>query len=121
MTRLGRSKIGAILFGIGFVALLPVMLPVALAQHQLRNRRIRKLAEGFACEACGTTLGAQALRLADERWAKIVANRQASAPGMRFRMVRDVDAICPSCGRGYLYRDADRSFATATTAPTAPP
>jgi hypothetical protein len=109
-----KSKLVLVLFSVAFVALLPFILlfilPVAAVQTQLRTRRILKLASEFACVVCGTQLGAEAVRLADERCAKTIADLQARSPGIRFRLVRDIHAICPSCGCEYLYLDTDRSL-----------
>jgi hypothetical protein len=68
------------------------------------------VARGLACSECGAPLGAEAIRLAKERWAAMVADRHAKNPGVRFRLVCDIDAICTRCGREYQYREADRSL-----------
>jgi hypothetical protein len=108
--QLGKSKIVLVLFAAMFLALLPLLLPIAIVQNRMRDRRILREVSQFVCVSCGTRLGVEALRLADERWRTIVADLHAKSPGMRFRLVRDVDAVCPCCGREYQYLDADRSL-----------
>jgi hypothetical protein len=110
-----RNKCGVFVFGAAFVALLPFMLPVAAIQSQLHTRRLLKLVSDFVCLTCGTRLGAEALRLADERWATTIADRQAKYPGVKYRLVRDMHAVCPGCGCEYTYLDADRSLARRAT------
>lgn len=108
--RLARSGIAMGMFAVGFLALLPIMLPVALIHNHMRNRRILKLARDLDCASCGARLGAEAIQLGTQRWAAIVARHHAMYPGTRLRLVRDVDAVCPSCGCEYVYRDVDRSL-----------
>jgi hypothetical protein len=108
--QLGRSKIVFVFFSAMFLALWPLLLPVAMVQNRIRERRILQQVSQFVCIACGTRLGAEAMRLADERWRTIVADLHAKSPGMRFRLVRDIDAVCPCCCREYHYLDADRSL-----------
>lgn len=51
------------------------------------------------CLRCGEPLGVDALRLADEVWAKIMAKKMAWARerGVRLRVIRTVDAVCAKC------------------------
>jgi hypothetical protein len=99
--QLGKSRIAMVLFGVLFFALLPLLFPIAIIQNWMRNRRLLQQVRHFVCVACGTRLGVEAIRLADERWRKVVADLHAKSPGMRFRLVRDIDAVCPCCGREY--------------------
>jgi YgiT-type zinc finger domain-containing protein len=108
--RLARSGIAVGMFAAAFLVLLPIMLPVAVIQNQMRNRRILKLARDLDCASCGARLGAEAIQLGAQRWAAIVTRHHALYPGTRLRLVRDVDAVCPRCGREYSYQDADRSL-----------
>src|SRR5688572_1643370 len=108
--RLARSGIAVGMFAAAFLVLLPIMLPVAIIQNQMRSRRILKLACDLDCASCGTRLGTEAIQLGAQRWAAIVAGRHAMYPGMKLRLVCDVDAVCPHCGREYLYRDVDRAL-----------
>jgi predicted RNA-binding Zn-ribbon protein involved in translation (DUF1610 family) len=108
--RLARSGIAVGLFAAAFLVLLPILLPIAAIQNQMRNRRILKLARNLDCASCGARLGAEAIQLAAQHWAAIMARHQAMYPGTKLRLVRDVDAVCPHCGREYSYRDVDRSL-----------
>jgi hypothetical protein len=108
--RLARSGIAVDMFAAAFLVLLPIMLPVAVIQNQMRNRRILKLARDLDCAACGARLGAEAIQLGAQRWAAIAARSHSMYPGTKLRLVCDVDAACPRCGREHLYRDADRSL-----------
>lgn len=103
--RLTRSGLAVGLFAAGFLVLLPILLPVAVIQNQLRNRRILKLARDLDCASCGARLGAEAIQLGAQRWAAIVARHHEMYPFAKLRLVRDVDAVCPRCGCEYSYRD----------------
>ena len=108
--RLKRSKGLGFLITVLFVLLLPIILPIALIQDRLRTRRIASVIRDFVCELCGTTLGMEAVRLGDERWRAVIADLHARFPDTRFRIVRDIHAVCPKCGREYMYRDVDCSL-----------
>jgi DNA-directed RNA polymerase subunit RPC12/RpoP len=107
--------------GIVFVILLPVLLPVALFLHSRDQKRMRALAEIFACLSCGRTLGADSLKLADEAWANYVAklNRDVDTTHpttrdwnkfYRPRLVKDYDAVCPNCGTYHKFIAKERTF-----------
>jgi|SRR6266545_6318171 len=108
--KLARSKLLGSLITIAFVLLLPIILPVALIQDQIRTRKIKRIICAFVCASCGTRLGTEAIRLGNERWAAIVSDLHARFPDRKLRVLRDVHAVCPNCGREYMYRDADRSL-----------
>ncbi len=108
--RLARGGIAVGMFSAAFLVSLPILLPVAILQNQMRRRRILKLACDLDCTSCGARLGAEAIQLGAQRWAAIVARRHAMYPGTKLRLVCDVDAVCPRCGGEYLYRDADRAL-----------
>lgn len=112
--QLGKSKVGIALFAVLFLVLLPLLLPVAAVHLRISNRRLLKLVREFVCVACGARLGAESVRLASERWNATVAELHAKSPGIKFRLVRDIDAVCPSCGQEYTYRDKDKSLAPRT-------
>lgn len=114
--RMGKSNVAFALFGAAFLVLLPLLVPVAVTQNWIRTRRILNLACNSDCVACGARLGAEAIHRANERWKTIVANVRAKSPGMRFRLVCDIDAICPSCGQGYAYQETVRSLVPKTVA-----
>jgi len=108
--RLKRRKGFGFLITVLFVLLLPVILPIALIQDRLRTRRIAKVVCGFICVSCGATLGMEAVRLGDERWRAIIADLHSRFPDTRFRIFRDIHAICPKCELEYMYQDVDCSL-----------
>ena len=114
MSRLGkrvaRSKALGFLLVVLSILLLPVILPIALIQDQLRTRRIAKVVCSFVCVSCGTPLGTEALRLGNARWSEIIADSHRRFSGIKFRTLRDIHAVCPKCGCEYMYRDADFSL-----------
>lgn len=95
----------AVIAGTLFVMLSPILLPVALILHSREQKRMRFLAETFPCLSCGRILGAESLRLADTQWENRLAGltRDHAGSGIRFRIVRDVDAICPNCGTQHKF------------------
>lgn len=105
--RIGQSKLAGTILAVLFILLLPVLIPVGLVQHHFRMRRMRKVIWSFTCVSCGAKLGEKSMRLADERWSVIMSDMEARHPNERFRVVRDLNAICPQCGCEYVYRDAN--------------
>jgi hypothetical protein len=101
--------------GILFLVLSPVLIPIALLLHSRDQKRMRSLVETFACLSCGRILGADALRLADERWAKHLNDlaRHYEGAGIRYRVVRNFDAICPHCGAYHAFIPKQRTFVLA--------
>ena len=99
-----------IFFGlILLIVLLPVLLPVALVLHA-RDLRRRASVERFVCVGCGQVLGLEALARADAAWAEYVEKLHREHPGYRFRLVREVDAICLQCGTRYHFDEKKRTF-----------
>ena len=94
----------------GVVVLLPLIVPIAIALHAVRSQRLRSAANRFACAGCGAILGKESLRLADVKWAKRVEEMRIKYPRVKFRVVRDVDAICSKCGKQYGYVEKTRGF-----------
>ncbi|WP_232093296.1 hypothetical protein, partial [Gimesia panareensis] len=87
-------------------------------KDQVEKRRRRQLASRFVCEQCGEVIGAEAIRLADERWSKIVEKiRSENDSEIRLRLVRTVDAICPHCGCQYCYREEEQTFVVQEVSP----
>jgi hypothetical protein len=95
-----------------FAVCLPVIVPVVAVQHALYYWRMRAAARKFACLSCGSYLGSDAIRLADEAWSQHFSDLQAKNPGVRFRtrIVRDLRAICPHCGARYGFLERERTF-----------
>jgi len=105
-----------LLLPVGFVvvsALLltaPLWIPVAMLWGARYRRRLRKAAESFRCSTCGSVLGAAAVRRADEEWEAYVRELMRKNPGVKFRMVRNVHAICSTCGTPYKYVENESTF-----------
>jgi len=95
---------------IAVVAALPVLIPVAFLAHARDQRRMREAASRTACKRCGAMLGMPSQDRADAAWAAHVAKLFADHPPLRFRLKRDVWAICAVCGATYGYDDERRVF-----------
>jgi hypothetical protein len=108
--RLARSDALIFVIMVLFVLLLPIILPIVLIQDRIRTRRIAKVVCSLVCIFCHTQLGMEAVQLGDERWSAIVTDLHARFPVARFRLLRDIHAVCPRCGCEYAYRDADCSL-----------
>jgi hypothetical protein len=107
--------LGFVLFAIVFVVLLPVILPAIAILDAIDRWRMRAAARKFACLACGSYIGGEAIRLGEEAWQQSVRDRQAHRPGVRYlrrapRTVRHLYAICPRCGARYDYDRRARIF-----------
>jgi len=102
-----RVRLRIWLVVIGFVLLLPVIIPCAIVLVMVEEHRKRKSAGGFVCLTCGKVLGVESLKLSDEEQRKLAAERPDEC--MR-RMVRTCHAICPSCGTRYTYVSEKRTF-----------
>ena len=94
-----------------FVLALPILIPFTLARQWLVQRRLRSAATCQPCPTCGNLIGSEALRNADECWRKHVAELHGANPGVRFRLIRLVHAICAVCGSRLKFREDSRTFA----------
>lgn len=101
-----------------FILLLPILVPFSLLKNQLEKRKRGQLASRFVCLECGSMIGVEAIRLADERWSEIVKIIMSkSDPGIRLRLVRTVDAICQHCCCQYRYRETEQTFVVREVSP----
>jgi hypothetical protein len=101
----------AILGGVLVVVLFPLYIPIVGYLVRRDEKRKLALAERFPCSQCRRVLGAEALRLADERWARHMTELHRRSPeGVRFRVVRTLDAICPDCGAQYQFLPKTLTF-----------
>ena len=89
---------------------MPVMVPVALVQHSLIERRKRRRAAVYRCVRCGGVLGPAALALADVNWRAHVAQLHRDYPHKIFRLQRTIWATCPACGQDYGYDETTNAF-----------
>ena len=88
----------------------PVMFPVAMIQHTLAERRKQRRVLKARCVRCGEILGPAALDRADVEWSAHVEQMFRDHPGIRFRMVRTVHAVCADCGQAYRYDEKADAF-----------
>jgi hypothetical protein len=72
---------------------------------------MRAAVVNFACLSCGGILGAEALHLADDAWAAYFAT--LAQDGIRRRVVKNFDAICPHCGAHHKFIASGRTFILA--------
>jgi hypothetical protein len=100
-----------------FVLLLPVLLPYGFISNALFRRRLKRAAERSKCPTCGSNLGDEALKLADEHWREYVSCLHRQHPGVRFRLVRLVHAICVSCGASLRFVEETQLFETTKPIP----
>jgi len=98
------------LLAVAFILLLPITLPISIVLSAVDKHRIRSAARRSSCSGCGQVLGAKALQLADAEWAQRMQKMRDQHPHARFRIVRDIHAICPTCGRRFRFVEKDRSF-----------
>jgi uncharacterized Zn-finger protein len=108
------QRLGAHLLTIGFVLLIPVLLPFGLALAVLHRHRIRSVARRFPCTGCGRMLGPEAVRVADAEWDRRMRELRAQHPNTKFRIVRDLHAACPVCGRRYRFVEKERTLAESS-------
>jgi hypothetical protein len=88
----------------------PVVIPIAVLLHWRDQRRLRKAALKQACPTCHRQLGVESLVKANEELASEVAELRKSHPGVRFRIVRTMDAIRMNCGARLRFRKEFRDF-----------
>jgi predicted RNA-binding Zn-ribbon protein involved in translation (DUF1610 family) len=104
------SKLGIPLFAIGMVIFLPILLPIGLISHGIYLLRLRAAANRFKCVGCGQILGRKSIELADDEWARHMRELMDRNPGVRLRVVRNLHAICPNCGKQYQFDEKTRTF-----------
>lgn len=100
----------SLIFLVTFVLLMLVVLPLVAIQLKLEQRKLRLLAERFVCVRCGGTIGGEAIQLADERWEEMSEERRRLYPKIKFRLVRNLQALCPHCSCEYCYQEAEDKF-----------
>lgn len=89
---------------------IPVLIPWAIVSTALSARRLRYTAQIAPCPNCGQPLGERSVALADEAWRDHVAALHRLAPGVRLRLIRFVQAICPGCGTQLRFDGATGHF-----------
>ena len=99
-------QVGALLCVATFIGLMAL---VTFLVH-LDQRKLRRVAESTPCAQCGAILGEAALELGDELWRKHMSTLMARNPGVRFRIVRTLFAVCPKCGARYRFDEKSAVF-----------
>ena len=80
---------------------LPVLIPIAFLLHVRDQRHMQAAAGNTHCEGCGSILGAASLQRADAAWGQHVTALFRDQPGVRFRLMRRLKAMCAVCGAEY--------------------
>ncbi len=110
MKRKGLGRFKTIVIVVGCVLLSPIIVPYFLIENAFADRCRKRDAENFCCAQCGNVLGRASIAKADEYWREHVRDLHKRFPGSRFRLVRNVWAICTECGARYSYRTKDRTY-----------
>jgi hypothetical protein len=80
---------------------------VARIQMASYRRTRRDVIFNFVCLRCHNRLGAEAVRLANGRWLAFLMNAEGASAPLVGRLIRDLHAVCPSCGCDYTYNGAE--------------
>ena len=88
-----------------------------MIQQALAERRKGRRVLQAPCVRCGAVLGAAAVARADAEWSAHVAKLFRDHPGMRFRLVRGVHAVCTACGQSHRYDEKSDAFVAARSEP----
>ena len=110
MKRKRQGRFKTIVIVVGCVLLSPIIVPYFLIESAFADRRRKRDAETFRCAQCGNVLGRASIAKADEYCREHVCELHKRFPGSRFRLVRNVWAICTECGARYNYRTKDRTY-----------
>jgi transcription elongation factor Elf1 len=103
-------KWAGVLLVIAFVICIPLWIPALIVWNGVRKHRLRKAANAFTCVNCGATLGVDALARADREWGNQMRELMRQHPGVRFRILRTLHAICSGCGTRYTFHENERTF-----------
>jgi hypothetical protein len=95
---------------IGFVLCLPLWIPAVIVWNAVRKHRLRKAARAFTCVNCSMTLGVDALARADQEWGNQMREMMRQHPGVKFRILRTLHAICSGCRTRYTFHEKERTF-----------
>jgi hypothetical protein len=98
-----------------FLLALPLILPVTFVCNLLERRSLLAAARTAVCPSCGAILGAEAVQRADDEWRTHIAELHQNHPGVKFRLIRTVDAICGACGSMLSFQKATRTFTLASS------
>ena len=93
-----------------FLLTLPVTGPLLAVSEARADRRKRAAAVGWPCGRCGAPLGLPALERADAVFAAYVHTAFEDGGALRMRMVRELDACCPTCDAGHRWDRSTHAF-----------
>jgi hypothetical protein len=100
--------------------LLPVIIPAVAIMGWRDNARITRIARQTSCRNCGHMLGDAAIERGETAWRERMSELHWRPEwGIRRRIVRDVHAVCPSCGAAYEFIPKTRQFVPTSTSGTA--
>lgn len=108
-------SIAVIFLAIISLVFLPVIIPVVALLDLAYRNRLKTAACACACLSCGRILALESTRLADAAWEKRIRELLEKSPGIRFRLVRHLQAICPTCGACYAFLERERTFVRTRT------
>src|SRR5579871_1587260 len=92
-----------------YIAFLPIVVALWLA-HRNDLISLRKTANEFRCVSCGMILGMKSLELAETECMRHMEELRRQNPGVKFRMIRNLHAICANCGTMFSFVKKDRTF-----------
>jgi len=81
-----------------------------MRRMQAVRSHIQEIIDSVRCVACGELLGAEAIPLAEEGLRQYIKEARHTHPGVRFRLLWNVDAICPHCRAQYRYVKEEERF-----------
>jgi hypothetical protein len=85
-----------ILLVIGGTPLAIVLIGVLLAKRERRG--LLSAVRALGCPSCSASLSEDSVRVAHKLWERHVATLTQRNPGVMFRLVRKIAAVCDACG-----------------------
>lgn len=110
MKRKRSRQLKTIAIVTGCLLLSPLIVPYLLIEHANADRRRKRNAKTFHCVQCGHLLGEAAIAKADRFCLDHVRELHHQFPHSRFRLVRNVWAICTECGARYNYLGNEQTY-----------
>lgn len=81
-----------------FIGVPLALVSIAILLHRRERSALLAAVRVLPCPVCGGELSALALKAADDLWRRHFAVIVERNPGMKFRMIRRLDAVCQACG-----------------------
>jgi hypothetical protein len=108
--RILLKVLATLLITVVFLVAIPVFVPLTLISLGIDRYQLIRASRKFRCVQCGDFLGPESLRLADRQVDLEMNEMRKNNPGVRFRTVRLLDAICAHCGQRYQFPKKVRKF-----------